>query len=388
MVVREPLSEAVSLMGEVIQVYYRLLRRRFMDSWQPPRWDLSWWQRWAPVVISSYSTRTMLGPHAFCPPADALAFSDTPRTVMAERGAWVLPAGYVNSAASWADDGWLYLSQEDIQSALESLYRFDLVLELGSPDLIDITTSKLLGWSTERFSKQGRERSTIAPKALSWQELEYLAAQMPPETRPQQQHAASLADHHTSLEPDVARRMMAEVWVRRAYRDAGEMYVITPLLPSQTRQQMPAADAVRAAQQVLQKANHSRITVLDSGGFSGGQVVVKVEEPAQAAAGEHSAAAGRATLGAQDEAGKQIQFYHVWPKHGVVLDEQQYEVLLKLTAADQQLHQHASVLQLLDAAWLTVVGQMRGYLKLVRELGRDMEDEVGCGFAGLDHFQQ
>lgn len=38
--VREPLSEVVSLMGEVSQVYTRLLRRHAIDAWQPPRYVL------------------------------------------------------------------------------------------------------------------------------------------------------------------------------------------------------------------------------------------------------------------------------------------------------------------------------------------------------------
>ncbi|WIA08494.1 hypothetical protein OEZ85_007929 [Tetradesmus obliquus] len=281
--VREPLSEAVSLMSEVIQVYDRLLRRLSVQVWSPPRSDLVWWQRWAPVVVSSYATRTLLGPPAFCPPkepnanvpgsaaaAAAAGAAQRPQLVMlASGGAVMLPAGYVNPAVKWGE-AWLYLSDDQVASALESLYAFDVVLELGSSELIDVSTSKLLGWDKESFSRQEPQRGVVAARALTWQELQQLATQTPPATSipppgaaaaaaaaaakkaGQHQHSSASRsaqgkDGRGALDVDVAKRMLAEAWVRRAYADVGVEYVITPLLPGHKLQQGPPSRAIAVA---------------------------------------------------------------------------------------------------------------------------------------------
>jgi hypothetical protein len=448
--VREPLSEAVSLMSEVIQVYDRLLRRINVQAWSLPRSDLTWWQRWAPVVVSSYATRTLLGPPAFCPPKEQPeaaaaaaggggggAAAQRPQLVMlASGGAVMLPAGYINPAVKWGE-AWLYLSDDQLSSALEQLYAFDVVLELGSPELIDVSTSKLLGWEQESFSKQQPQRGVVAARVLTWQELQQLATQTAPlpitqqspealaaaaaaRKAAQQQHSSG-SKHKEGLEADVAQRMLAEAWIRRAFADVGVQYVITPLLPGHKLLQGPPSRAIAVAEIALQRVNKTKVTVF-ANSTAGGHVVVKVEVPPGAAAvrytthgtGAAGAAAaastgnGAAVPGGSSTAGAAalqpaakaaagegaaaaaaVEFHHLWPKHGVVLDEQQYHMLLKMTAADQQLHQHAGLLQLLDAGWLTVVSKTRGYSKLVRALQEGDEDGApsGCGFAGLNHMQ-
>jgi hypothetical protein len=443
--VREPLSEAVSLMSEVIQVYDRLLRRLSVQVWSPPRSDLVWWQRWAPVVVSSYATRTLLGPPAFCPPKDppnpaagsaAAAAAQRPQLIMlATGGAIMIPAGYVNPAVKWGE-AWLYLSDDEVASALESLYAFDVVLELGSSELIDVSTSKLLGWDSESFSKQQPQRGVVAARVLTWQELQQLATQTPPATSMpppgaaaataagqkagQQQHNSPSTgkEGHGVLEVDVAKRMLAEAWVRRAFADVGVQYVITPLLPGHKLEQGPPSKAIAVAELALQRVNKTKVTVF-ANATAGGHVVVKVEVPAEAAAvrytthgtaaghghGNGTAPTGNGTAAAGEEAAGRaahlaakagaaaaaasVEFYHLWPKHGVVLDEQQYHMLLKMTAADRQLHEHAGLLQLLDAGWLSVVSNTRGYSKLIKALKESDEDgaPLGCGFAGLNHMQ-
>jgi hypothetical protein len=352
--------------------------------------------------------------------------------MLASGGAVMLPAGYVNPAVKWGE-AWLYLSDDQLSSAMERLYAFDVVLELGSPELIDVSTSMLLGWEQESFSKQQPQRGVMAARVLTWQELQQLATQTPPLPITQQppgaaaaalakQHHSSASrswqgkDGHEGLDVDVAKRMLAEAWIRRAFADVGVQYVITPLLPGHKLQQGPPSRAIAVAEIALQRVNKTKVTVF-ANSTAGGHFVVKVEVPpgaeavrytargtggtATAAGGGNGAVPGRnATAAAADHvaakaaaadtaAGATVEFYHIWPKHGVLLDEQQYHMLLKMTSADRQLHEHAGLLQLLDAGWLTVVSQTRGYSKLVRALQEGDEDETpaGCGFAGLNHMQ-
>jgi hypothetical protein len=358
----------------------------------------------------------------------------------------MLPAGYVNPAVKWGE-AWLYLSDDQVSSALEKLYAFDVVLELGSPDLIDVSTTRLLGWEKESFSKQQPHREVVAARVLTWQELQQLATQTPPppvtsqkapqaaaaagkkaDAQQQQQHSSTksrtqMQEAGGVLPVDVAKRMLAEAWVRQAFADVGVQYVITPLLPGHKLEQGPPSKAIAVAMMALQRVNRTKVTVFTNS-TAGGHAVVKVEVPAGAAAVRyterkpaHAAAAGAANgiLPAVDHkagdaaagaagaaaqvaakageaaaaAAATVEFYHLWPKHGVVLDEQQYHMLLKMTAADRQLHEHAGLLQLLDAGWLTMVSKVRGYSKLLRAV-QESDDEgspSGCGFAGLNHVQ-
>jgi hypothetical protein len=347
--------------------------------------------------------------------------------MLASGGAVMLPAGYVNPAVKWGE-AWLYLSDDQLSSALEQLYAFDVVLELGSPELIDVSTSKLLGWERESFSKQQPQRGVVAAHARTWQELQQLATQTPPlpitqqtpeavaaaaalRKAAQQQQLSSGSKHKDGLEVDVAKRMLAEAWIRRAFADVGVQYVIMPLLPGHKLQQGPPSRAIAVAEIALHRVNKTKVTVF-ANSTAGGHVVVKVEVPPGAAAvrytthgtgaaaaastsngtarpGGNPTAAAAAVQAAARAAAATVEFYHVWPKHGVVLDEQQYHMLLKMTAADQQLHEHAGLLQLLDAGWLTVVSKTRGYSKLVRALQEGDEEGAasGCGFAGLNHMQ-
>lgn len=310
------------------------------------------------MVISSYSSRTLLGAPAFCPQQTA------------------------SNSSSSKTSNWLHLTAADIQAALEQLQTFDVVLELGSPALIDISVSRLLGWSGQMFSSRAQERRTPEAKVLTWQQLHHLAMQEPPAVltpplHPQQHSAASAVGQ--ILHVDVAKRMIAEVRVRKAYDVHGVQYIITPLLPGHKPPHAPPAAAQAAAVAVLQQANQSRVKVVNDGTVNHAVVHWQYSGGAAAAAAAAGQNDGEANTNAH--AANNPDVYHIWPRHGVVLDEQQYQMLLELTAADQQLYENAKVLQLLDAAWLESLEHHNGFKTLFNELFGS-KDGADCGISG------
>jgi hypothetical protein len=131
---------------------------------------------------------------------------------------------------------------------------------------------------------------------------------------------------------------------------------------------------VEAAGRAIQQVNSSQVTVI---GQQEGHMVVKLATPGK---GLHPGTRAPAAAGSDAH-----QVYHIWPVHGFVFDAGQYSQLLEATEADRQLHQHAQLLQALDAAWLVALGKQRGYISRLRELVADIEQ---CGFAGLEHLQE
>jgi hypothetical protein len=117
-ILRKPVPHVVSLLAEVRYRYNRQLRTLLgVRSWQPPGWNLPWWEEFGPALVGSYATRTLAGRNAFCERADALRES--------------------HAAA-----------------ALDALMGFDVVATLNRPDDIDLTVSALLGWPARKFSSQ------------------------------------------------------------------------------------------------------------------------------------------------------------------------------------------------------------------------------------------
>eukprot|EP00775_Hariotina_reticulata_P002572 gene2572-2874_t len=261
--------------------------------------DLSWWQQWAPAVVSSYSARTLLGPRAFCPP------EEPQQAVVASllRTAPVAPvvqgkAGDNRQVPGQAGPpGLPLLSEAEVHTALAALYSFDVVLDLTTPGLMDVSLVKLLGWTHKHFSSSQAHRSTTPAKVLSWEELWLFARQQAVPSPP------------------------PPAWPP----------------PQPPHSSKPAAATKRALRQHGQQA--------------------ELED-------------SRAAL-TPDVAARMIA-------------EVRYRQLLEATAADRQLHQHAQLLQVLDAAWLTALGEQRSYIRKLRELVADIER---CGFAGLQHEQ-
>lgn len=328
------------------------------------RWNLTWWEQHAPVVISSYSTRTLLGAPAFCPtqPDPALTGS----------------SGKSDRDSSSNRDQWLMLRPVDVEVALQQLYTFDVVLELNSQDLIDLCISKLLGWSGQMFSTRPRERKTAAPRVLTWQQLEQLATQQPPAAA-----AASaaqpnaLSGNGSSTDVDIVRRMVAEYQIREVYSNHQVQYVITPLLPGHKPPQEPPASARTAALAALHRVNQSDFSIMSSKTVEG-EIVVQMQGRSTDHGQHRGTPAAAQTATATSSASSMM--YHIWPRHGVVLSEQQYKALSQLTTADKQLHKHAQLLQLVDAAWLTALSQHTKYAKLISQL-IDVDDREQCGLA-------
>lgn len=179
------------------------------------------------------------------------------------------------------------------------------------------------------------------------------------------------------------------------YSSHGLSGVLLPLAPEVPLVTPPAA-VVAAAVAALSGAQQAPVSVQEvSDGTAGSShllVRLHVGAPGQRAAGTAAltapvagAAPGTAgEVGAGAEAAGDL-VYHVWLRHGVVLDEQQYSQLLQATAADAQLYRFGRVMQALDAGWVSVLAQQRQ----VRKAMAQVQEEAGaaCGFAGLNHLQ-
>lgn len=351
-------------------------------------------------MVSSYASRTLLGTPAFCPRSQTSDAGSTSRYDASSGQQAAMAAG--STAAGNDTDSWLYLSSADIQTAIEQLYQFDVVLELSSPDLIDISVSKLLGWSGQMFSSRARERRTAVAKVLTWQQLYQLAMQEPPAeavravpTANSRSHPAAAVDDFANMDLDLVKRMIADVCIRQAYARQGVEYVITPLAAIQKPPLEPPASARAAALAALKQVNSSVMMLSADKGFNGHAVVEVLEGQTAVLNGTDARAVlPIGTMVATQDPGTTVgstygasggvrgsQLYHIWPRHGVVLDDQQYMLLLRLTAADRQLHRHARLLQLIDAAWLSALGRQRGFGKLMAELS-DANDKDECGLAG------
>lgn len=194
-VVRDAVSEAVSLMTEVALVYTRLLKQHKVLGWSPPKHDLAWWQQWAPAVVNSYAARTLLGPAAFCPAASAAATTTTPALSTQQPDSPPAPGGRSSSSSSTSgsssrDDAdsngsdAFALRERDVQAALKLLATFDVVLDLGSAELMDTSLNKLLGWTAKKLSDGRQQRTNHVLRTPSWETLELLAVQEAPPPPP------------------------------------------------------------------------------------------------------------------------------------------------------------------------------------------------------------
>jgi len=66
-ILREPIPHAVSLMAEAKYRYVRQLQfRHHITAWQPPAWNLTWWETFGPALVGNYATRTFIGRDSFC----------------------------------------------------------------------------------------------------------------------------------------------------------------------------------------------------------------------------------------------------------------------------------------------------------------------------------
>ena len=178
--------------------------------------------------------------------------------------------------------------------------------------------------------------------------------------------------------------MVAEVWWGRAYLDAGLGHIITPSLPSHRPASPAPPDVVRAALALLKRANSSRVWVSSGGAVPGLSAPVLLHVQPEQQQQQQQQDTQPHDSGASSDAPQLV--YHVWPRHGIVLNAAQYDQLLRPTAADAELHAHASVLQLLDAAWLTALSGQRRVRRLQQQLlGVDVSPDLRpqCGPAGL-----
>jgi hypothetical protein len=321
-------------MTEVALVYTRLLKQHRVLGWTPPKWDLNWWQQWAPLVVNSYATRTLLGAAAYCPAAP-VQFSPA-----------LQPGQNMDASSSSSGGGggggstgalpWV-LSADDVRRALQVLASFDLVLDLGSLELIDESLTKLLGWSGQTYSKGRHQRRSQAASPPTWEQLELLARQIPPplkssllpgvaagsngasssssssdggESRSnlsgagsaaaaaaagsaeaaaasQQQQgntpASSPADSREtgttagSINVDSIRRLIGEVHVRQLYSSHRLSGVLLPLAPEVPLLQPPAA-VVTAAIATLAAARQGPITIETVTGVDGSShLLVKLQ---------------------------------------------------------------------------------------------------------------
>jgi hypothetical protein len=188
--------------------------------------------------------------------------------------------------------------------------------------------------------------------------------------------------------------------VRQVFKAHGLANALLPLAPEVPLLQPPAAvvDTAVAALAAVQQAALAVDIVADGLGDSHyvarfrwtWQVSAAVSNSTQAtpsgSKADLTAAAAGAAAVAGDGASGSSSVYHVWMKHGVVLNEQQYQQLLASTAADAHLYKAGRVMQALDAAWLSVLGQQRSVRKMLVRVQED--SEAACGFAGLNHLQQ
>jgi hypothetical protein len=320
----------------------------------------------------------------------------------------LLNAAATSSSSSTASSSGLAVLQPgQVEAALAVLASFDVVLELGSLDLMDLSLAKLLGWSGQSYSSAQHKRPAPKLEVPSWQQLQLLARQQAPAgpatgapgqgsdatqqrersvrylaaaaasngpapvqgTGAQRQHQAA---QHSQSEPvgaatdaltDLVRRMLGEAAVRRAFAQHGAPTVLMPLVPGM-QLAPPPAGAVQAALGALDILAAFTVVVRNASAAPDEEhAIVTVAPPANATA----------------------QVFHLWPRHGVLLSEAEYQQLWQATAADRLLHQHARVMQLLDAAWVASLMQQRH----VRRMLHAVEQEVAaaCGFAGLNHLQ-
>jgi hypothetical protein len=118
-------------MAEVKYRYVRQLQfRHRITSWQPPAWNLTWWETFGPALVGNYATRTLIGRDSFC-----------------------------RSAAN--------MSGHQLHEAIDSLMGFDVVMTLGRSNDIDLMISTLMGWPAQNFTSQpkARVRDVIAGQA-------------------------------------------------------------------------------------------------------------------------------------------------------------------------------------------------------------------------------
>ena len=435
-VMREAVSEVVSLMNEVSTVYTRLLRQHRVLGWAAPKWDLTWWQQWAPLVINSYATRTLLGSAAYCPAVpqqqqpsaapvpngrvaatrqgsdsdaggDSSSYSRELRSISSVDSSGGGGTRSSGSSSSSGNHPWS-LSEDDVVRALHVLASFDVVLDLSSRELMDASVGKLLGWTAKSYRDSQHQRNAHAITAPPWDQLELMARQLPPpltasllpvvpEGADQEDGPSdsSSIDGRGSAEltPDEAaalddlRRLIGEVRVRQVYSSNGMGNLLQQLGVEVPRLQ-PSAAVVAAAVAALAAAKQGGMSVrntTDSSGNSHLLVQLQVgkagEDPAAAAA----AAVNSTAVGAWGDTSGVVS-YHVWPTHGVVLTERQHQQLLQATAADARLYRMSRVLQALDAGWVSVLSEQHKVRKLLLQVEQDAKK--ACGFAGLNHMQQ
>lgn len=134
-ILREPVPHVVSLLAEVKYRYVRQLAvRHNITSWQPPAWNLTWWETLGPALVGNYATRSLIGRDSFC-----------------------------RSAGN--------MTRHQLSLAVDSLLGFDLVMTLDRARDIDLLVSTLLGWPARSFSSQPASRvRAVRPKTvmLNW----------------------------------------------------------------------------------------------------------------------------------------------------------------------------------------------------------------------------
>jgi hypothetical protein len=131
-ILRQPVPHAVSLLAEVKFRYVRQLAIwHNITSWQPPAWDISWWERLGPALVGNYATRTLVGRESFC-----------------------------RSAAN--------MSSADLAQAVNALMGFDMVMTLDRAKDIDLLVSTMLGWPARKFSSQPASRVREVTPTQSW----------------------------------------------------------------------------------------------------------------------------------------------------------------------------------------------------------------------------
>ncbi|WIA08609.1 hypothetical protein OEZ85_008038 [Tetradesmus obliquus] len=86
-ILRQPVPHVVSLLAEVKFRYVRQLAIwHNITSWQPPAWDISWWEKFGPALVGNYATRTLVGRESFCRSAANMSSADLAQAVNALMG--------------------------------------------------------------------------------------------------------------------------------------------------------------------------------------------------------------------------------------------------------------------------------------------------------------
>jgi hypothetical protein len=385
-------------------------------------------------VINSYATRTLLGAAAYCPAGpqqqQPAAAAPSGEVAAAQQGSDSNGGGdsssYSRELRSISNDDtsssgggtrsigssiggkhpWS-LSEDDVVRALHVLASFDVVLDLSSRELMDASVGKLLGWTAKSYRDSQHQRSAHAITAPPWDQLELMARQLPPPLTesllPVLLEAVEQEDERDSgpvsnidgrdsaeLTPDEAaalddlRRLIGEVRVRQVYSSNGMGNLLQQLGVEVPRLQ-PSPAVVTAAVAALAAAKQGGMSVRNSTDSSGNSHLLVQLQVGKAGADPAAAATNSTAVGAWgDTAG--VVSYHVWPTHGVVLTDRQYQQLLQATAADARLYRMSRVLQALDAGWVSVLSEQRKVRKLLLQVEQDAKK--ACGFAGLNHMQQ